>query len=524
MNSQVSHCDVAIIGGGLAGLTLALQLKQNAPEMEITVLERSVLPPPAAAHKVGESTVEIGAHYLSHTLGLKSLLDENQLRKFGFRLFFGSGKHHDLSNADELGVSDYLPVKSYQIDRGIFEADLANMLDGMGVSILDGCMVKHADVGTRGGKHHLKFQRQGSSHDIQCRWIVDASSRFSLLKRQMGLTKPHQHNINAAWFRVDTPLAVDDMSDSTDWARRCTATQRMFSTNHLMGCGYWVWIIPLVGGRTSVGLVADPEIHPLSGFNDFDKLSAWLNRHEPRFGEMVAESSDSLMDFKFLKHFSHDCEQLWSSDGWAMTGEAGVFADPFYSPGSDFIAISNTFISDMILRSRNGQGPSIHPLVYDKMYRSFYDSTMSLYEDQYPGFGDTRMMVLKLTWDYSFYWTVLAWLYFRDKMTDIDFIRSVEPHMIAARALNDTMQNAFRKRAAARHASNGNGRFFNQEDIPILAESNGALLTPSSNLAAEFAEGCERLERLAPLLQGLLNEEIKPTTNCSLLGDLSSRF
>ena len=42
--------DVAIIGGGLAGLTLAAQLQQENEDLSIAVLERSTLPPPAAAH------------------------------------------------------------------------------------------------------------------------------------------------------------------------------------------------------------------------------------------------------------------------------------------------------------------------------------------------------------------------------------------------------------------------------------------------------------------------------------------
>src|SRR5210317_390609 len=128
MGSPASRYDVAIIGGGLAGLTLALQLKQQSPELEIVILERSVLPPPAAAHKVGESTVEIGAHYFAHTLGLEQLLETTQLRKFGFRLFFGSGNHDDLSKADELGASDFLKAGSYQIDRGQLENDLAGIV------------------------------------------------------------------------------------------------------------------------------------------------------------------------------------------------------------------------------------------------------------------------------------------------------------------------------------------------------------------------------------------------------------
>ena len=85
------HTDVVILGGGLAGLTLALQLRARLPSLAITVLERDTHPVPEAAHKVGESTVEIGANYLDTVLGLGAHLRERQLRKFGFRFFFNDG-------------------------------------------------------------------------------------------------------------------------------------------------------------------------------------------------------------------------------------------------------------------------------------------------------------------------------------------------------------------------------------------------------------------------------------------------
>ena len=84
--------DVAILGGGLAGLTLALQLKQRDPAIAVTVLERRAHPVREAAFKVGESTVEIGAHYFAHVLGLREHLETQQVRKFGFRFFFSEGR------------------------------------------------------------------------------------------------------------------------------------------------------------------------------------------------------------------------------------------------------------------------------------------------------------------------------------------------------------------------------------------------------------------------------------------------
>jgi prevent-host-death family protein len=57
--------DVIITGGGLAGLCLARQLRQEHPDLTVLVAEKKQHPVPEAAHKVGESSVEIGAHYFS---------------------------------------------------------------------------------------------------------------------------------------------------------------------------------------------------------------------------------------------------------------------------------------------------------------------------------------------------------------------------------------------------------------------------------------------------------------------------
>jgi flavin-dependent dehydrogenase len=525
MNDSRSRCDVVIVGGGLAGLTLALQLQQNAPQLDIVILERNHLPAPHAAHKVGESVVEIGAHYLSHTLGLKDLLESTQLRKFGLRFFFDSANQSDLANADELGASHYLSVESYQLDRGRLETDLAKILQDRGVTIMDGCMVKKVAIGESGKVHELQFNQNDQSHTIRCQWVIDAAARFGLLKRHLDLGQSIEHNINASWFRLDASIDVDDWSNSKPWKQRCNGVQRRLSTNHLVGSGYWAWIIPLVGGRTSIGLVADPDIHPFSSINSFDRLSDWLALNQPQLAEKVSTVSDSLMDFKYLKHFSHDCKQLWSNDRWAVTGEAGVFADPYYSPGTDFIAISNTFICDLITCKRSESQRQLHNIIYQKMYKSFFSSTMSLYEQQYAGFGDSRLTVVKSTWDYCYYWSVLAWLYFRNVMTDISFIRTIEPQLAAIRSLNESLQSVFRQRAAEKRSTPGQGRFFDQVAMPVMRNLNAALLEPTANLNMEFTQNCEQLEALAPLLLNILN-----TTNtgknqhCSLLGDLSSRF
>src|SRR2546421_9258303 len=132
--------DVVILGGGMAGLTLALQLKNTRPSTRILVIEKQKHPVPEAAHKVGESTVEIAAHYLRDILELKEHLHTQQLPKFGLRFFFSTGSNQDITQRVELGhaVPPPLRVETYQLDRGRLENALGCELLQQDIPFLDG--------------------------------------------------------------------------------------------------------------------------------------------------------------------------------------------------------------------------------------------------------------------------------------------------------------------------------------------------------------------------------------------------
>jgi flavin-dependent dehydrogenase len=224
--------DVIILGGGLAGLSLAIQLRREFPALDVLVLERRHHPVPAAAHKVGESTVEIGANYFDTVLGLKEHLTAHQLKKFGFRFFFSEGRE-DVDAVLELGASRYLSTPAYQLDRGLFENFLGEHARSLGATFLDCAIVRQFELGATG--HQVEYERGGERTQARARWLVDASGRAGLLKRKLGLAQPNDHHANAIWFRIGARIDIDDWSDDTRWRQRCDPPHRWLSTNHLCG-------------------------------------------------------------------------------------------------------------------------------------------------------------------------------------------------------------------------------------------------------------------------------------------------
>lgn len=471
--SAATRTDVAIVGGGLAGLTLALQLRQRLPELSIRVIERRAGDAPAAAFKVGESTVEIGAHYFADTLGLREHLDADQVRKFGFRFFF-SDSRGDLDGITELGISRVFPTPSWQLERGTFENFLAERVRAAGVDLAQACTVRALELGKGGAEHVLRLAHADHETTLHTRWLIDASGRAGLLRRQCDLGSDHGHRIGAAWLRIDARLHLDHWCDNPAWRGLCQPQERWRSTNHLCGPGYWVWLIPLASGAHSIGIVADPALHPVETYNTFERMLAWLTIHQPALARELQRQRERLIDFRFLREVSYGCRQVFSADRWAITGEAGLFLDPFYSPGSDFIAIANTYIAELIVRDAAGELQARSVRHFQQLFFSFARNMLHLYRGQYALFGNPRVMSAKVLWDYAYYWGVMCPLAIGDRVTDLALFVDLQAELRAVEILNERVQALFRQWHA--HAPTaGMPNWLDQQDLDWFGRLNARL-------------------------------------------------
>ncbi len=505
--------DVVILGGGLAGGCLARQLHIEAPHLRTIVVEKRSHPVPEAAFKVGESSVEIGAHYFAKRLGLEPHLRSAQLEKLGLRYFFPHGDNRDITPRVELGPPRFPPVSSFQLDRGRLENMLLRTNAELGITVLHGCRVQEialADPESRDSLHTVTIAAPDGPRTVTGRWVVDASGRAGLIKRKLGLARPSTHGANASWWRVKSRVKIDDWSDDPEWKARVPSALRWQSTVHLMGAGYWVWLIPLGSGSHSFGIVADGDMHPFNRINRFERAMDWLREFEPQCAEIMEAHTGELEDFLALQHFAHSCERVFSPGRWALVGEAGVFTDPFYSPGSDFIAMGNDYVTDLILRDHAGEDIAARVESFNTMYLRLFDAFIRLYDGQYRIMGNAQVMSAKVAWDNACYWAISALLFFQRRYRRPEFIASIDTLMRRFFVLHARMQAFFKAWDLADDGTAYAYAAMNVVEVEFLRKLQASLGDPIMDdepLRVRLEANLALLERLARTWQAIASEQ-----------------
>jgi flavin-dependent dehydrogenase len=405
--------DVVVFGGGLAGGLLVRQLRLQRPDLRILCCERSR----TTSWKVGEATVELFSNYLLRRLSLSTHLYEQHLPKNGLRFFFdNAAKNAPLPAMSEIGSQSLPYHPSFQLDRAVLERALRDGGRALGAEVVEGAKVTGVELGA---PHRVTFHDGERERSVRCTWVVDASGRTSVLAKQLGLREPvRDHNCLAAWARVRNLVDLDGHGIDAAFRDRVRHSSRRLSTVHFVHRGYWIWLIPLRGGVTSVGIVGDHrrlsrEVLTPAGLRTF------LSGHAA-LGELLAPAE--WLDFGGYGQLAYGTRQ-WFGDRWAVIGEAAAFSDPFYSPGSDFITLANDFTADLIARDHDGEGIAERQRLYDGYLQYRFAANLPLYRDQYDLFGSFDLLRARWDFDVASYYNLWLESYLQDRHFDLDFLR-----------------------------------------------------------------------------------------------------
>ena len=406
--------DLVILGGGLGGGLLARQMRLTRPDLRVLCLERQT----DTTYKVGEATVELFSNYMVRKLGLTTYLYENHLPKNGLRFFFDNDqKNAKIEQMSEIGSYGLPFHPSFQLDRSKLERELRDGSARRGATVLEGCKVEDVEFGEP--HHKVRFTDSTGSRTVSTKWVVDATGRSSLLAKKLDLRVPEtQHRCLASWARLGNVVDLDSCDIDPAWRARTRNTSRRLSTVHFMHRGYWIWLIPLRGGITSVGIVGDTR-HLQRDVLSQDGLREFLHGQRA-CKDLIGDAQ--WLDFGAYGQLAYGTKQ-WFGDRWAVIGEAAAFSDPFYSPGSDFITLANDFVTDLIGRQHDGEDTSERQKLYNGYLQFRYQANLPLYRDQYDLFGSYELMSIKWNFDIAAYYALWVNSYLMDKHLYIDDLR-----------------------------------------------------------------------------------------------------
>jgi len=424
--------DVVILGGGLAGLSLARHLLLDS-DKQVLLLERNA-ETPVERQKVGESTVQVAGYYFSRVLDLEEYLFRHHYMKYNLRFYWKTpGREpRGFEDCSQAYIRKFSNVASYQLDRNTFEAELLrrNLEDGDRFTFVAPISDLKVDLAEDAGAHRLSFRNGGADgprREVAARWVVDASGRARLLARRQELTRTSTIDHGAVFCWVDGLLDVERLTQFDRAARRQRPDRRAtghlpswLATNHFCGDGFWFWVIPLQG-KTSLGLVFDRATFPQQEVGSAEAMLDWVRREFPFFADDLDRRQ--VLGFSGYRSFAHDCLRTISPQRWAMSGEAGRFTDPLYSPGSDLIAVYNTLIVDAV-RTDDDAELTDKARLYETLMRTVYEAYVPSYVLTYDVLGDREGFALKYAWELAVYFSFYVFPFVNDLLTERRFALS----------------------------------------------------------------------------------------------------
>jgi flavin-dependent dehydrogenase len=440
----VDRYEVVIIGAGLAGLSLARQLLLNSDKKILLVDKRAEIPP--QKQKVGEATVQVSGYYFSKVLDLEEHLLREHYLKYNLRFYYKTAGRENRSIEDysQSYIRNFSNIPTYQLNRNklegeMFRLNLENPSFTFCAPITD-LRVTLSDE----GPHAVSFKVNGRDVFVTAEWVVDTSGRGRFLARQFGLREPAPINHGAAFVWVEGLVNVDKLTDLSLKEIRLRRNRAQLghlpiwlATNHFVDEGLWFWTIPLQG-ITSLGLVFDNRLYSHAEVGTPQRLIEWVCRKFPLFACDLPHRK--ILDYSSYKSFSHDCAQTIHPSRWAMSGEAGRFADPLYSPGGDFISIHNTLITDAIL-TEDRQELAQKCVLSELLVRAIYDSLIPSFAISYDALGDQEAFALKYTWELSAYFAFFVFPFINDLPTNRRFVLSYLGKFSRLGLINQNLQS-----------------------------------------------------------------------------------
>lgn len=337
-------CDVAIIGGGPSGSTLATLLKKYSPAMSVLVIEKETFP----REHVGESQLPAISPIL-HEMGVWDKVEAaNFPVKLGASLTWGrDGERWDF---DFYPVEEFKdeprPAKfegqrqrtAFQVERSIYDKILLDHAAEMGADVRQATQVR--EVLRDGDRIEGLKLHDGSV--VRAKHYIDASGTHAMLRRAMDVES-------------DAPKSLRNVAfwsywDNVQWAVEIGVGGTRVQVRSLPYG--WIWFIPLSATRASVGLICPAEYYKTTGLSPEEIYHKAIKQQQEIADLMVdSEQTDKV---HAAKDWSQVADRV-TGENWWVCGEAAGFADPILAAGMTLAHGSARELAYTILETERGE-------------------------------------------------------------------------------------------------------------------------------------------------------------------------
>lgn len=417
MPADASSYDVVILGGAFSGSSLGLLLKRARPQTRVLILEKSTV----FDRKIGESTSEVAGCFLTRVLGLSNYLAREHFQKHGLRMWFNADGNDCPGRCTELGPFSQARFPTFQLDRSKLDQHLLELAIEAGCEVVRPASVKSFEL-NGSGNNTITYKAGGETRTVTAGWLADCSGKATLVARQRGTFRPLEgHPVHSMWVRFKNVRCLDSHEARTmvPTLREGPYVARAAATNHLMGHGWWSWIIPLVNGEFSAGITWDERLFtpPADG-----PVGERIRRHllEHPVGRLMFENAEAVEnDARIYKNLPYYTTEV-CGDGWILCGDAAGFMDPLYSQGLDYCSHTVYAAHKILLDALDGHCVKARTAQHNRQFgESYHRWFSSVYQNKYQYLGDADLMHAAFMLDIATYFLGPVQLVYR--WTDMEF-------------------------------------------------------------------------------------------------------
>jgi flavin-dependent dehydrogenase len=317
--------EIIIIGAGPSG-TIAGALLQNQG-FQVTILERQLFP----RFSIGESLLPQCMEFIKQAGMMDAVVNAGFQYKNG-----ASFVCRDLQT--EFSFEDkFTPGMgtTFQVQRGRFDKLLADEAVRMGVDIQWQMEVMEADFAA--DRSELTVRNSLGEVMTYCAdFVLDASGFGRILPKLLDLELPSGFPVRQALFGH-----IEDRIKDSQFDRN-----KIRITVHPEHKDVWYWLIPFSNGRSSVGVVAEPEF--FQAWDNNGKALQDIIKQDPSLTGLL-ENAVFDEQINTITGYSANVKALHGK-GYALLGNAGEFLDPVFSSGVTIAMKSATLAADVLAR------------------------------------------------------------------------------------------------------------------------------------------------------------------------------